>query len=102
LTGDEKWSLEGELFKEHDLEFDEVTDQGSYNAADVETVLDNEDGRDKIIDFTKMHQTFGVNALSENNGSQNKNIGDNGGVPASCSEYSADRLTEELSGILSF
>jgi hypothetical protein len=45
---------------------------------------------------------FGCNALSENNGTQNKNIGDNGGGPATCSDYSADRLMEELSGILSF
>ena len=44
---------------------------------------------------------FGCNALSENNGSQNKNIGDNGGAPATYSDYSADRLTEVFSGILS-
>jgi len=36
-----------------------------------------------------------------NNGSQNKNIGDNGSNPASNSKYPADRLTEEFSGILS-
>ena len=55
----------------------------------------------KIIDFSKMHQTCGVNALGENNGSQNKNFGDNG-CGSTYSEISADRLTEELSGILSF
>jgi hypothetical protein len=48
-----------------------------------------------------MHQP-GVKVLSENMGSQNKNIGDNGNGSATCSEYSADRLTEEISGILSF
>jgi hypothetical protein len=37
-----------------------------------------------------------------NNGSQNKNIGDNGSGPATHSDYSVDRLTEEISGILSF
>jgi len=41
-----------------------------------------------------MHQQ-GVKVLSENNGSQNKNIGDNGGGSATCSEYSADRLSED-------
>jgi hypothetical protein len=45
-----------------------------------------------------MHQP-GVKVLSENIGSQNKNVGDNGGAPATCSDYSADRLTEEISGI---
>jgi hypothetical protein len=42
------------------------------NDADVETALDNEDDRDKIIDFSRMNKTLGVNVLSENNGSQNK------------------------------
>jgi len=44
----------------------------------------------------------GVNALGENMGSQNKNIGDNGGGSVTYSEGSADRLTDEISGILSF
>jgi hypothetical protein len=45
---------------------------------------------------------LGVNALSEKMGSQNKNVGDNGSGSATCSDYSADRLTEKFSGILSF
>jgi hypothetical protein len=65
-------------------------------------VPDIENDRDKIIDFSKMHQALGVKALSENNAFENKNIGDNGGGSSTCSEYSADRLTEEFSGILSF
>ena len=48
-----------------------------------------------------MHQSR-EKLLSENNGFQNKNIGDNGSGSATCSEYSADRLTEEIAGILSF
>ena len=44
----------------------------------------------------------GVKALSENNGSQNKNTGDNGGASAIYSGLSADRLNNELLGILSF
>jgi hypothetical protein len=67
------------------------------------SVLDTDDCEDKIIDFSKMHQAFGVNALSENNGSQNKNVGDNGGSgSATYSEFSAERFTDEISGILSF
>ena len=49
-----------------------------------------------------IYQVSGVNALSENNGSQNKNISDNGSAPATCSEISANRLREKISGILSF
>ena len=49
-----------------------------------------------------IYQVSGVNALSEKMGSQNKNIGDNGGESATCPDYSAERLTEKLSGILSF
>jgi hypothetical protein len=49
-----------------------------------------------------IYQVLGVNALSENNDSQNKNIGNNGSKTASFSEISADRLAEEFSGILSF
>jgi hypothetical protein len=48
-----------------------------------------------------MHQTLGDKVLSENNDSQNKNIGDNGGGSANYSEFSADRLADEISGILS-
>jgi hypothetical protein len=48
-----------------------------------------------------MHQPPGVKALSENNGSQNKN-GDNGDGSATYSGFSADRLNDEFSGILSF
>jgi transcriptional regulator with XRE-family HTH domain len=102
LTGDERWTPGGDLFMEYDLELDDAEDLGSWNDADVEAALDNEDDRDKIIDFSRIDKTLGVNALSENNDSQNKNIGDNGGAPATCSEYSTERLTEELSGILSF
>ena len=68
---------------------------------DVEAALDNEINRDKVIDFSRMHQP-GVKVLSEKMGSQNKNIGNNGHGSATSSEYSADRLTKELSGILSF
>jgi len=102
LTGDERWSPGGDLFMEYDLELDETDDQGRLNAAEVEVAMDNEDDRDKIIDFSRIDKTLGVNALSEKMGSQNKNIGDNGGAPATCSEYSADRLTAEIAGILSF
>ena len=49
-----------------------------------------------------IYQVSGVNALSENNDPQNKNIGDNGSGPATHSDYSVDRLTEKISGILSF
>jgi hypothetical protein len=49
-----------------------------------------------------MHQPPGVKVLSENNGSQNKNIGGNGSGTVAYSEFSADRLTDEISGILSF
>jgi len=49
-----------------------------------------------------IYQVTGVNALSENNGSQNKKIGDNGSGSAACSGYSADRLTDKFSGILPF
>ena len=48
-----------------------------------------------------IYQVSGVNALSKINGSQNKNIAENGGAPATCSEYPADRLSEKISGILS-
>jgi DNA primase len=101
LTGDERWSPGGKLFREYDLELENADDQRSYNDADVETALNNEDDRDKIIDFSRMHQP-GVKVLSEKMGSQNKNIGNNGDGSAISSEYSADRLTKELSGILSF
>jgi hypothetical protein len=49
-----------------------------------------------------IYQVSGVNALSANNGSQNKNIGNNGSGTSTHSDYSAERLTKELSGILSF
>jgi hypothetical protein len=65
-------------------------------------VLDIDNDRDKIIDFSKMHQALGVKVLRENNGSQNKNISDNGGGSAIYSEISAERFTDEISGILSF
>ena len=56
---------------------------------------------DKTIDFSKMHQPPGVNALSGNNGSQNKNGNNGDGTPA-CSGFSADRLNDGFAGILSF
>ena len=79
-----------------------TNDSGSWNDAfsEVDPGINNDP--DKIIDFSKMHQALGVKVLRENNGSQNKNISDNGDGPATCSEYSADRFTKELSGILSF
>ncbi len=49
-----------------------------------------------------MHQPPGVKVLSGNNGSQNKKIGDGGDGSANYSEFSAERLTDEISGILSF
>jgi len=102
LTGDERWSPDGELFKEYYLGIDEVTDQGNCNdpVVEVDPPIDND--RDRIIDFSKMHQPLGVNALRENNGSPNKNIGDNGSGTATYSEISAERFADELSGILSF
>jgi hypothetical protein len=48
-----------------------------------------------------IYQVSGVNALSENIESQNKNSGDNGGGSVTYSDYSAERLTDELAGILS-
>ena len=102
MTGDERWSPAGELFKEYDLELDDAADQNSGSDAGVEFTLDTENDPEKIFDFSKMHQALGVNALSENNCSQNKNIGDNGSGSVTYSDYSAERLTNELSGILSF
>jgi len=52
--------------------------------------------------ISKIYQALGVKVLSENNGFENKNVGDNWDGSASYSEISAERLTEELSGILSF
>ena len=75
--------------------------QGNWNDDIVGNVIDEEIDPDKIIDFSKMHQP-GVKVLSENNDSRNKNFGDNDVAPASNSDYSADRLTEKISGILSF
>ncbi len=49
-----------------------------------------------------MHQPPGVKVLSGNNGSQNKKIGGGGDGSANYSEFSADRLAEEFSGMLSF
>jgi hypothetical protein len=51
---------------------------------------------------SKIYQVSGVNALNENIESRNKNIGNNDRQPSTCSDYSAERLTEEISGILSF
>jgi hypothetical protein len=49
-----------------------------------------------------IYQVTGVKVLSENMEFQNENIGDNGSKTASFSEISADRLTDEFSGISSF
>ena len=102
MTGDVRWSPDGELYLKYDLELDDAADQESLNDSDVEFTLDNEDDRNKIIDFSKMHQELGVNALGENTGLQNKIIGDDGGGPATYSEISSEKFTEEISGILSF
>ena len=51
---------------------------------------------------SEIYQVLGFNALSENNDSQNKNIGDNASKTATCSDISAECLTEEFIGILSF
>ena len=72
LTSDERWSPDRELFREYDLELDDAVDEGCWNDAVVETTPDNEDDRDKIIDFSRMHQTPGDKVLSENNGSLQK------------------------------
>jgi hypothetical protein len=101
LTGDERWSPSGELFREYDLELDDATNQENFGGLGVETALDNEGGQDKIIDFSRIEKTFGVNALSENNDSQNKNISDIADGHESSSEYSTKRFTEEISRILS-
>ena len=95
ITGNEKWSPGGELFREYDLELDDADDSGSWNdtVAEVDSGVDNDSA--KIIDFSKMHQALGVKALSGNNGSQNKNVGDNAEhqrhevlfVSAGCSYY---------------
>jgi len=52
--------------------------------------------------ISKIYQALGVKVLSENNGFENKNVGDNCDGSASNSKYPVDRLTEEFSGILSF
>ena len=49
-----------------------------------------------------MHRPPGVKVLSGNNGSQNKKNDTNGGGPPAYSGLSADRLNNELLGILSF
>ena len=55
-----------------------TNDSGSWNDAFIEVDPGINNDPDKIIDFSKMHQTLDDKALSENNGSQNKTIGDNG------------------------
>ena len=65
-------------------------------------VLDIDNDRDRIIDFSKMHQALGVKALRENDGFENKNDGGNGCGSATYSEISAERHADEISGILSF
>ena len=102
LTGDERWSPDGELYREYDLALDDAAVQESLNDAvvNVDSEIDND--RDKIIDFSKMHQAFGVNALRENDGFENKNVGDNGGGSSNFSEISAEQFADELTGILSF
>jgi len=52
--------------------------------------------------LSTIYKVSAVNALSENMDFQNKNNNINGGDPATCSDYSADRLTKEISGILPF
>jgi hypothetical protein len=49
-----------------------------------------------------MNQPRGVKVLSGNNGSQNKNIGDNGDGSATYSEFSTEKLIEDFQGILTF
>jgi hypothetical protein len=89
------------LFREYDLELDAAADQKSWDDDIAGNVSDEEIDPDKIIYFSMMHQALGVNALSEKMGSQNKNIGNNGDGSATSSKYSTERLTEEISGILS-
>jgi hypothetical protein len=102
LTGDKKWSPDGELYREHDLGLDDEVDEKYFEGAnDEEVSLGIEDDPDKIIDFSRMNQP-GVKVLSGNNGHQNKNISDNGHGSAKNSGYSTDRLNDDLSGILSF
>jgi len=87
---------------EYDLGLDDADDSGSWNDSVVELDSGIENDSAKIIDFSKMPQTLGDKVLSENDAFKNKNIGDSESGSATYSEISADRLTEELTGILSF
>ena len=102
LTGDERWASDGELYREYDLELDHAVDLGGWSDDLVEVAPGIESDSDKIIDFSKMHQSLGVKVLSENNGLENKDVGNNGAGSPNNSDYAADRLTDEFSGILSF
>jgi len=102
LAGDERWSPGGEMFMKYDLELEDANDAGSWSAPVVEVDSGIDKDSAKIIDFSKMHQTPGVKALSENNAFENKNIGNNGGAPANYSEISLENIYDEFSGILSF
>ena len=102
MTGDERWASDGELYREYDLELEDADDSGSRSGSVVEVDLGINNDPDKIIDFSKMHQALGVNAFSENNAFENKNVGDNGGESVTHSDYSAEQFADELTGILSF
>ena len=98
LTGDERWSPDGELFREYDLELEDAADSGSWNDAHVEVVPGCENDSAKIIDFSKMHQTPGVKRKQR---FRKKTLEITGGS-ATLSEISAVNLYDEFSGIRSF
>ena len=54
LTGDERWSPGGELFRKYDLGLDDGDDSGSWNSAVVEFDPGIEKERDKIAGFSKI------------------------------------------------
>lgn len=67
LTGDKRWSPDGELFRNCDLQIDDGADQKYFDDTIDEVSLDIENDPDKIIDFSKMNQQS-VKVLSGNNG----------------------------------
>jgi len=102
LTGDERWLADGELFRKYDLELEDADNQVSLNDAVVDITPDIAQDLDKIIDFSKMHQTFGDKELSENSAIENKNDGDDADGSATYLEISAENLYNEFWEILSF
>lgn len=54
MTGDRRWSPDGELLKEHDLGLDDGDDLGSWNSTVIEFDPGIEKERDKIAGFSKI------------------------------------------------